>query len=108
MVNERLYQIWCKSGFVRFDAVIALKWRRAEEELVIVATGEGCNSWSTYGISAVPKAFQGWSFTLASVSPTKSAAAPTSRRLRVLKSWVLTKLSLYHQKEPAFNLTNAK
>ena len=42
-------------ALMHLDDVIALKWGREEAESVIVVTGEGCSSWSRYGISAVPK-----------------------------------------------------
>ena len=45
-VDIRTCQIWREPGFVRLDAVIALRWGRAESELVIGVTGEDCNSWS--------------------------------------------------------------
>lgn len=65
---------------MRLDAVIAFKWLLADAKLVEVVTVEGSNSRSVSDMSVTFELFRSWSFSFDSTSPTKSAAAPTSRK----------------------------
>lgn len=92
---KRTCQICWEPVLERFNAVIALKCARAEAEFVTVVSNEGCNNWSRYEKSTAPEFLQSSPFILASMSPMRRAAAPTSRKLCLLMTWEFKICSLH-------------
>ena len=83
------YQTWLGPDFMRFEAVIAFRWP-CDDTKVLAVEDEGCNK-SISGNSWITEYFHCWSLIFASISPTRRAAAPTSRKPCVWKSWRPTK-----------------